>query len=154
MLLARWSDGVAREESSEIDQLKHVTQVRHVALKAYRAFFVPVKIKTDRNTLREVRKDAAAIKIQVVDDHLTVFRGILLLGQIRLKRQSGVVIGARRDPQARNDLITDACTHGIALVLGIWKMPAGRIDRIISQKQSAGHREPGISDDVGVADKP
>jgi len=72
------------KQSSEVDHFERVAQVRDIALKAYRAFFPLVEIDAHRSILREVRIDAAEIEVEVISHHLTVFRGILLGGQIRL----------------------------------------------------------------------
>ena len=48
------------------------------ACKRTESFSRCVEIGAHRSILREVRTDAVAIKIEVIDHHLTVFRGILL----------------------------------------------------------------------------
>ena len=73
------------------------------AWKRSERFSRAIKIDSHRGILREVWQDAVAIKIEVINHHLAVFRGILLGCQIRLKRQSGVVVGAQGDPQTRPD---------------------------------------------------
>lgn len=120
--MAGGAQGVAGEQASEVDYFQFVAQVLGVGLEAQRAFFVVVEIGACREILREVGADAVATKIQVIDHRLTVFRGVLLRSQIRLKRQSGVVIAAHGDPQVRGELIADAGANGLPLVLGIGKM--------------------------------
>jgi hypothetical protein len=66
-VLPRLTNCVAREQSSEIDQFKCVTQVCDVGLEAYRAFFMLVEVDAHRSILREVRIDAVAIKIEVIN---------------------------------------------------------------------------------------
>ena len=79
-VLPRRAEGVAGEQSSEVDHFKRVAEVRNIALKAYRAFFPLEDIDAQRSILREVRADAAEIKVEVINHHLAVFRGILLSG--------------------------------------------------------------------------
>src|ERR1700733_14956443 len=76
--LPRGAKCVAGKQSSEVDDFKRIADVRDVGLEAYRAFFVLVEIDAHRSILREVRIDAAEIKVEVVNHHLAVLRGILL----------------------------------------------------------------------------
>ena len=116
---ARRTDGVTGKESPEIDYFECVAQVLDVGLQVYRVFFVLVEIDAHRSIFREVRIDAAELKIEAINHRLTVFRGVKSWGFIRFEGQPGVVIASRRDPQAREDLIAEADAHRVPLVLRI-----------------------------------
>jgi len=76
--LARGAEGVAGEQSSEVDDFECVAEVLGVGLESQRAFFVLVEICAHRNILREIRIDATEIEVEVINHHLTVFRRVLL----------------------------------------------------------------------------
>src|SRR5271154_3587454 len=69
---------VAGEQSSEVDEFERITDVRDIALKPHVEFFALVHISPHRKILREVRANAVAIEIEVIDHHLAVFCRILL----------------------------------------------------------------------------
>ena len=76
--MASRANRVAGEQSSEVDEFERVAHVCDIALKPRGEFFTLEEIGSHRKVLREVRADAAAIEIEVIDHRLTVFCRILL----------------------------------------------------------------------------
>ena len=71
--MASRANRVAREQSSEVDEFERIAHVCDIALKPRGEFFTLEKIGSHGKVLREVRIDAAAIEIEVIDHRLAVF---------------------------------------------------------------------------------
>jgi hypothetical protein len=77
-ILASGPNRVAREQPSKVDEFQRVAYVCDIALKPRGEFFTLEQIGSHRKVLCEVRADAVAIEIEVIDHHLAVFCRILL----------------------------------------------------------------------------
>lgn len=113
----RGADGVAREETAEVDDVKHIVQVLPVNLKAHLQAFGPVNIRPSRGIYLESWVDAAPVEVNAIEDLLPVFgedRGRIA---IELEGETGVELNSPSDPEAWRDLIAKSSADGVALVL-------------------------------------
>ncbi len=70
--------------------------------------------------------DAAAIEIDAIQDLLAVLGESGGRVAVELKWQAGVKLNSAGDPEARSDLIANACAKGVALILRIREMAGER----------------------------
>lgn len=114
---SRWADGVAGEQTTEVDDVQDVGEILSVDLKEHMQTVRLVNIRARRRIDLQGRVDTSAVKINPIQHLLAVFsqhRGRIA---IELEWESGVVLNSPRDPEARCDLVTKASAHGVALIL-------------------------------------
>jgi hypothetical protein len=105
---------------------------------------VNLQIRADRGIERQTGVDAAPAEIHSIGNRLTDLCGRILLDPLELQGQARAVLGAARDPHSGNDLVAEARSDCVALVLGDPEAPAliaECIGGIISREPSAGHRK-------------
>ena len=79
--------------------------------------------------------DTSAGKVNAIQYLLAIFGEHGVGVAIKLKWESRVVLNSTGDPEARRYLIVKPPANGIALILRIRKLPAGRYSlRIIAQE--------------------
>ena len=67
-----------RRTGLRVDYFERIAQLRSVGPQARRTLFPLVEIGAHRSILREIRMDAVANEIEVINHYLTVLEGILL----------------------------------------------------------------------------
>lgn len=68
--------------------------------------------------------DAAPAEIHSIGNRRTELCGRIRLDPLELERQARAVLGAARDPHSGNDLVAEARSDSVALVLGDPEAPA------------------------------
>jgi hypothetical protein len=63
-----------RRTGLRVDYFERIAQVRSVGLQAHRTLFPLVEIGAHRRILREIRMDAVANEIEVINHYLTYWR--------------------------------------------------------------------------------
>ena len=116
---ARGSDGVAGEQTAEIDDVENVGQILSVDLKTHVQPLGFIDIGARRSIHLERRINAAAREINAIQNLLAILREHGRRIAIELKGQPGIVLNSRSDPEPRLHLITQAPANGIALILRI-----------------------------------
>ncbi len=150
------ADGVAGEEAAEIDDVQAIVQVLAVGLKVEGQFVGLIKLSAERGVDSEGGLDASAVDVDAVDDGLAILGQRLLVGAIKIKGQATAIFGAGGNPHTRSELIANAGTGGVALILRVGKVSGelgSCVDRVGTGEQTSGYRKPGIAYDIGIAEK-
>jgi hypothetical protein len=117
--LAPRANRIPRKQPSKVDQLERIPHVRDISLKPRGEFLTLENVGSDGKVLREVRIDAAAIEIEVIDHRLAVFcrisAGTQCVPSMEFPRQGRMeerlhqlVCSGRLDlPTAQREIATD-----------------------------------------------
>jgi hypothetical protein len=115
---ASWgADGVAGEQASEVDHVENVGEVLSVDLKQHVYAIGLVNVRAGGGTDLKARIDAAAGKVDAVQDLLAVFGEDRSRVAVEFEGKAGVVLNSACDPKARFHLIADTSANGVALIL-------------------------------------
>jgi hypothetical protein len=147
----------------KVDHIQYVVKVLRVNLEAHLQPVRLINIRARRGIDLKGRIDPPAGKVDAIYYVLPVGLGwsarpvdALLERQagiaLKVEGQAAVKLNSACYPEAWSDLVTKASAHRVALVLRIRKMAARQQSlNVIAQKQAAGHREPCLSQGVGIA---
>src|SRR5271166_4205736 len=150
------ADGIAGEKAAEVEDVQAVVQVLAVGLKVESEFVGLIKLSAEGGVDGEGGLDVSAREVDAIDDRLAVLGQRLLVGSGEIKGQATAIFGAGGNPHTRNQLITKAGADGVALILRIGEVSGelgGCAHGVGAEKQAAGYREPGVANNVGVAEK-
>ena len=123
---SRRADGVAREEPAEIDYVEDVGEVLSIDLKAHRHVVGFINLGGRRGIDLEGGIDAAAGKVDAIENRLPIFRENLRWIAVEFEGEAGVILNSACDPEARCQLVAKTSADGVALILRIGKMAGGR----------------------------
>ena len=155
-------DGGGGEEAGEIEDVEAVVEILGVGLQAEGTVFFFVEFGAGREIERERGLDASIGDVNAVEHLRTVFRQGLIQISGKFEGQAAAVFCAGGEPHPLGQLIANAGAGGVALILGVGKM-SGELRRgadsivvagdLVAQEQAAGHREPYVAHNVGIAEE-
>ena len=105
---ARGSDGVAGEQTAEIDDVENVGQILSVDLKTHVQPLGFIDIGARRSIHLERRINAAAREINAIQNLLAILREHGRRIAVEFEWQTGIVLNSRGDPESRPHLIAQA----------------------------------------------
>jgi hypothetical protein len=145
----RRPDGVAREETSEVDHIEDVRQILAVDLKLHLKTLRLVDIHAGGCIDLERRIDAPAVKVDSSEDLRAIEGKRFGWVAAELERQASTVLNSASNPKTGLDLVAQAAANGVALVLGVREVTGESrfgFARIIPEKEAAGDGEPGVAE--------
>src|ERR1700685_1404032 len=143
IVAARGANGVAGEEAAEVDDVKNIIKVLSVVLECDNHVVGLVNICARRGIDLERGIDSASGKVDAIQDLLAVFREHRGRIAVELEGEPGGVLNSARDPESRGELVANASTNRVALILRIGEMAAElrfRLGGVVTQKKAARHR--------------